>query len=54
MVLAKGAASGYWPLGLAVASDDVYETIMTGGFTHGFTSTTAAWGRPRAVLCWQF
>jgi adenosylmethionine-8-amino-7-oxononanoate aminotransferase len=37
LVLAKGAASGYWPLGLAVASGDVYETIMTGGFTHGFT-----------------
>lgn len=33
----KGAASGYWPLGLAVASGPVHETIRTGTFVHGFT-----------------
>jgi hypothetical protein len=37
LVAAKGAASGYWPLGLAVASGRVHETISTHGFTHGFT-----------------
>ena len=37
MVVAKGAASGYWPLGIAIASEPVFETIMDTGFTHGFT-----------------
>jgi adenosylmethionine-8-amino-7-oxononanoate aminotransferase len=37
LVLAKGAASGYWPLGLAVASGQVHDTIARTGFTHGFT-----------------
>lgn len=37
MTVAKGAASGYWPLGLAVASGHVHETIMGRGFNHGFT-----------------
>jgi adenosylmethionine-8-amino-7-oxononanoate aminotransferase len=38
MAAAKGAAGGYFPLGLAVASGDVYETITSGGgFVHGFT-----------------
>jgi adenosylmethionine-8-amino-7-oxononanoate aminotransferase len=38
MAAAKGAAGGYFPLGLAVASGNVYETITTGGgFVHGFT-----------------
>jgi adenosylmethionine-8-amino-7-oxononanoate aminotransferase len=35
---AKGAAGGYFPLGLAVASGTVYETITAGGgFVNGFT-----------------
>ncbi len=35
---AKGAAGGYFPLGLAVASGSVYDTITAGGgFVHGFT-----------------
>ncbi len=41
---AKGAGGGYFPLGLAVASGAVYETIARpalrgegGGFVHGFT-----------------
>lgn len=33
----KGASSGYWPLGLAVASGAVHETIAASGFVHGFT-----------------
>ena len=37
LVAAKGAASGYWPLGLAVASGEVCDTIGRTGFTHGFT-----------------
>jgi hypothetical protein len=38
MAAAKGAAGGYFPLGLAVASGTVYETITAGGgFVHGFT-----------------
>jgi adenosylmethionine-8-amino-7-oxononanoate aminotransferase len=38
MAAAKGAAGGYFPLGLAVASGNVYETINAGGgFVHGFT-----------------
>lgn len=35
LVAAKGAASGYWPLGFAACSGEVHEKIA--GFTHGFT-----------------
>ena len=54
MVLAKGASSGYWPLGLAVASAAVHETLVTGGFTHGFTYSHHAVGAAagRAVLAY--
>ena len=38
MAAAKGAAGGYFPLGMAAASGSVYETITVGGgFVHGFT-----------------
>jgi adenosylmethionine-8-amino-7-oxononanoate aminotransferase len=37
LALAKGAASGYWPLGLAVASGEVHDAIARTGFTHGLT-----------------
>ena len=44
MAAAKGAAGGYFPFGLAVASGAVYDTITRpalrgegGGFVHGFT-----------------
>jgi hypothetical protein len=38
LVAAKGASSGYWPLGLAVASGEVHDVISKGGgFVHGFT-----------------
>ena len=52
LVAAKGAASGYWPLGLAVASLQVQRTISTRGFTHGFTYSHHVVGAAagRAVL----
>ncbi|MEX1125055.1 MAG: aspartate aminotransferase family protein [Acidimicrobiia bacterium] len=38
LVAAKGASSGYWPLGLAISSDEVHDTIAgAGGLVHGFT-----------------
>jgi adenosylmethionine-8-amino-7-oxononanoate aminotransferase len=52
VVLAKGAASGYWPLGLAVASGPVHDQIGEGGFTHGLTYSHHVVGAAagRAVL----
>jgi adenosylmethionine-8-amino-7-oxononanoate aminotransferase len=52
LVLAKGAASGYWPLGLAVASGEVHDRIGRGGFTHGLTYSHHVVGAAagRAVL----
>jgi adenosylmethionine-8-amino-7-oxononanoate aminotransferase len=52
LVAAKGAASGYWPLGLAVASGRVHDTIARHGFTHGFTFSHHVVGAAagRAVL----
>lgn len=38
LVAGKGASSGYWPLGLVVASGAVHDTVSDGGgFVHGFT-----------------
>lgn len=38
MVAAKGASSGYWPLGLCIASGEVHDTVRAGGgFVHGLT-----------------
>lgn len=38
LVAAKGASSGYWPLGLAISSGAVHDTIVAGGgLIHGFT-----------------
>lgn len=37
LVAGKGTASGYWPLGLAVASGPVHEVLTEAGFVHGFT-----------------
>src|SRR4029453_3519495 len=53
LVLAKGAASGYWPLGLAVAAGPVHDTIAgAGGLTHGLTYSHHLLGAAagRAVL----
>ena len=40
----KGASSGYWPLGLAVASGQVFETVREDGFVHGLTFSHHAVG----------
>jgi hypothetical protein len=37
LVAAKGAASGYWPLGLTVCTAEVHDTIAGAGFANGFT-----------------
>jgi len=39
LVAAKGASSGYWPVGFAAASAEVYGTVMgaSAPFVHGFT-----------------
>jgi adenosylmethionine-8-amino-7-oxononanoate aminotransferase len=38
LVAAKGASSGYWPLGLCLASGEVHDTVRAGGgFVHGLT-----------------
>ncbi len=38
LVAGKGASSGYWPLGLVIASGSVHDTVQSdGGFVHGFT-----------------
>lgn len=37
VVGAKGASSGYWPLGFAACTGEVHDTIVGGGFVHGFT-----------------
>ena len=38
LIAAKGASSGYWPLGLAIAPGPVHDAIeAAGGLVHGFT-----------------
>ncbi len=37
LVAGKGTASGYWPLGLCVASGSVFDSVSKTGFVHGFT-----------------
>jgi adenosylmethionine-8-amino-7-oxononanoate aminotransferase len=38
LTAAKGASSGYWPLGLAIANGPIHTTIEdAGGLVHGFT-----------------
>jgi adenosylmethionine-8-amino-7-oxononanoate aminotransferase len=48
----KGCSSGYWPLGLAVCSGDVFDAVGTTGFVHGFTYSHSVVGAAvaRAVL----
>jgi adenosylmethionine-8-amino-7-oxononanoate aminotransferase len=53
LVCAKGASSGYWPLGLVVAGGEVHDRIVDGGgFVHGFTYSHNVVGAAvgRAVL----
>ena len=44
LTAAKGASSGYWPLGFAACSGAVFETVRTNGFVHGFTFSHSAVG----------
>jgi len=37
LIAGKGAASGYWPLALCIASGEVFEEVAEAGFVHGFT-----------------
>ena len=43
IVAGKGASSGYWPLGLCIASKEVHDTV-DGSFVHGFTYSHHAGG----------
>ena len=43
IVAGKGASSGYWPLGLCIASKEVHDTV-DGCFVHGFTYSHHAGG----------
>ena len=40
----KGTTSGYVPFGFAAASGDVFDTVASGGFVHGFTWSHNALG----------
>jgi adenosylmethionine-8-amino-7-oxononanoate aminotransferase len=44
VVAAKGASSGYWPLGFAACSGDVFDAVANAGFVHGFTHSHSAVG----------
>ena len=52
LVAGKGCSGGYWPLGLCVASGEVFEAVGDKGFVHGFTYSHHAVGAAvgRAVL----
>lgn len=45
IVSGKGAAGGYWPLGLCMTVGHVYDIVSAaGGFTHGYTFSHSATG----------
>src|SRR4249919_3185079 len=44
----KGTTSGYVPFGFAAASGEVFDTIASGGFVHGFTWSHHALGAATA------
>jgi adenosylmethionine-8-amino-7-oxononanoate aminotransferase len=52
LVAGKGTSSGYWPLGLAACSNEVFEVVAETGFVHGFTYSHSVVGAAvgRAVL----
>jgi adenosylmethionine-8-amino-7-oxononanoate aminotransferase len=52
LVAGKGVSSGYWPLGLAACSGEVFDVVARTGFVHGFTYSHSAVGAAvgRAVL----
>ncbi len=52
LIAGKAASSGYWPLGIAACSGEVFDTIRQSGFVHGFTFSHSPVGAAvgRAVL----
>jgi adenosylmethionine-8-amino-7-oxononanoate aminotransferase len=52
LVAGKGASSGYWPLGFAACSGEVFDAVRGSGFVHGFTHSHSPVGAAvgRAVL----
>jgi adenosylmethionine-8-amino-7-oxononanoate aminotransferase len=52
LIAGKGASSGYWPLGLCIASGEVFDAVRESGFVHGFTYSHHGVGAAvgRAVL----
>ncbi|MBA2312997.1 MAG: aspartate aminotransferase family protein [Actinobacteria bacterium] len=52
LVAGKGASSGYWPLGFAACSGEVFDAVEETGFIHGFTYSHSVLGSAvgRAVL----
>jgi adenosylmethionine-8-amino-7-oxononanoate aminotransferase len=53
LVAGKGVSSGYWPLGVAACSGEVFDTVSSAGpFVHGFTYSHSVVGAAvaRAVL----
>jgi adenosylmethionine-8-amino-7-oxononanoate aminotransferase len=45
IVAGKGAAGGYWPLGLCMASGEIHGAVAgAGGFVHGFTFSHSSRG----------
>ena len=54
LVAGKGAASGYWPLGLCAARGHIHDTVReAGGFVHGFTYSHHAGGAAVARVVLQ-
>jgi hypothetical protein len=45
----KGTSSGYWPLGLTACSGQVFETVASAGFTHGFTYSHSVAGAAAGI-----
>jgi adenosylmethionine-8-amino-7-oxononanoate aminotransferase len=44
VVAGKGASSGYWPLGFAACCEEVFDTVASTGFVHGFTYSHSVMG----------
>jgi adenosylmethionine-8-amino-7-oxononanoate aminotransferase len=48
LVAGKGVSSGYWPMGLAVCSGEIFDAVRRSGFVHGFTYSHSAVGSAAA------
>lgn len=53
MTMAKGASSGYWPLGICAMSHRVAAALEDGGFVHGFTFSHNAVGAAAGMAVLQ-